>query len=181
MLQHKPLELATVQEISSRGRNTKLVNSYLRIAAFTAPHQAWAGASYIVARIPIHLGKNIASRLPITRASTTFCAAIKWNEGTIVRRYKLWSGVGERLGHPTYTGQVIPDNCTAIEIWSVVGRTSAVLSQEWKLPITELEVPYISRQTEGTPTDLTTICYTHPYYGGGLDGYFYQCSCSRNY
>ena len=181
MLQQKPLELAAIQETSSRGRNIKLVNAYLHIPAFTAPHSAWSGASYIVARIPVRLTKNFAIRLPITRISNTFCATIKWNEGTIVRRYKLWTGVGEKLGYAKYSGQVVPDSCTAIEIWSVTGRTSAVLPADWDLFITELNIPYNASQLQGTEYDITTICFSHPYAGDGLDGYFNQCSCGHDY
>lgn len=178
MLTHKPLNLDPIRSISRPSRVIKKLNAYLKIPAFTAPFPSWSGASYIVARIPIRLGKNIAIRLPIQKPSTTFVACIKWNEGIIVKRYKLWSNVNENVDFPMYIGEVIPDSCTALEIWNVSGTTNATNPAEWQLQITELSIPYTSEQVVGTQYDLLDICYTHPNDCTTLDEYFYKCSCN---
>lgn len=178
MLQQSQLGLATVQNASAPGRGVQLVNSYLSIPAFTATYPVWSGASYIVARIPVLVGKSFALRLPIEIPSDTFVACVKWNDaGSVAQRRNLWNNASANVDFPIYSGEVVLDSCTAIEIWNVSTAASALLSEEWKLPLTELCVPSNANDLLGTAYPTGTICFTHPVVGSDIDDLVAQCAC----
>lgn len=175
-LTHRPLELELPPPVH-RARGVKQLNSYFLVPPFSATFPSWSGASYCVARFMITLGKNFSIRLPIVAANSSFVACIKFTEGTLIRRYALWHS-GTDVAYPLYTGEVIPDSCTMLEIWNVSTSNPAVLTQEWKLKITELSEPYQMSQTEGTKYDLTDLCYTHGMTNPTLDDMVYRCRCN---
>lgn len=179
-LHHTPVELNTAAIVIGRSsRVLKKLNSYFSIPPFTATFPAWAGGSYIVARIPIQIGKPFAIKLPIVVPSNSFVATIKWNDAETdeVQRYQLWRGVSEVMSWPAYTGQVVGTVCVALEIWCVENSSEAVLPVTWEIEITELSVPDEAQQLKGTEIELPTVCYTHPFSGSLVADYLGRCPC----
>jgi hypothetical protein len=180
-LRNKPVSLGTVRPATGKSRVVTDLNQRLTVPTFTTTLPSWPGASYIAARLLIQMGFLWSFRVPITAPSNTFVAAIKWTEtGSIVRRYKLWQGVGELLSYPLYSGELIPAANAVLEIWSVEGQLTPALATEWNVPITLLELPDCCCDTESALYALDAMCLTHEppitdNYLNNLDEYFEHC------
>lgn len=100
---------------------------------------------------------SISGPLPIFIPNNPqFCLAVRAPQNNLnglnVTRYKLWSGVGERLVFPNYNGELLPVN-VAFEIWSLVPSVDTII----------LSVPYTLRLSLlATPTDISMCCFGDP-------------------
>lgn len=180
-LRSKPLSLGSYK-FNKKIRVVTDLNQKIEIPAFTTTLPSWPGASYIVARIIVQMGFLWSFRIPVVKPTVTFVPCIKWVEsGTIVRRYKLWEDVGELLGYPLYTGELIPAADVILEFWSIEDELTVALTEdEWQPLITLLESPDCCCDETSTITVLDAACLTHEppiadNYLNNLDDYFEHC------
>lgn len=179
-LRSKPLALGTYKS-SGKSRIVTDLNQRLEVPEFSAVIPSWPGASYIVARLIIQMGFLWSFKVPVVKPSNTFVACIKWTESdNVVRRFKLWSGVGEILHYPLYSGELIPVADAVLEIWSVEDELTAELTETWHPPITLLELPDCCCDVESTVYALDAMCLTHEppiadNYQNNYDEYFEHC------
>lgn len=161
-LTQTPLGLAIEQQASKPARPLRKVNRYLNIPTFSISAGGWNDSSHLVARIaiPTLASANFAFRVPIQRASVNFCPCVSYTEDGVQQRYKLWDGVGEKLGYPLYEGHVIANDAAAIEIWNVQDFLSCSIQEDWKLLLTELSIPTDSATLVGDGYECSTMCET---------------------
>lgn len=95
----------------------------LIIPAFLLAPNTWAGASTVLASIPLNNTAYLSLKMPIDLFGANFVPAIRWYDGVLAKRFKLWENDGELLYYPVYDGERIGPNAV-IEIWSV-NTTSA--------------------------------------------------------
>lgn len=161
-LRQDPLVLVEHKE-QEGARLITLLNKHLLVPVFTAPSLGWTGSSHIVAQILVDFGAEWTIETPIEPPNFTFVAAVSWEDlDGVWQRRKLWSGVGEVLSYPVYSGELLPAAGVHLEIWSVENFTEAILEEEWQLAIGELEIPSTFDDTESTGTELATLCLTFP-------------------
>lgn len=129
-------------------------NYELVFAPFSYPYPAGMVASVSVAVYSVPLTVPWTIRYPFTRPNSSFVAVIRWVEGAIVRRYRLWDGVGVQH-FPLYIGEKIP-GAAAIEIWSVPDTTAA-LAADWILKLGLLELPLSPADRDGTDI-IPSVC-----------------------
>jgi len=139
-IESKPLSLRDPRKVATSAVKAAL-NRAITIPAFSATSHAWAGASVIAARANVPVGVPWSLKTPIIPPNATFCAAIKWVVDGVVTRLKLFSGVGEKLSYPLYHGEIIPATGAIIEFWTVEATPTVVLTAEWRLDTTALELP----------------------------------------
>ncbi len=147
-------------------------NQELVIPAFSYTYPVGAGASQIVAVYSVPITSRWSIRYPFTRPSSSFVAVIRWVVSGVTFRYKLWSGVGERLAIPTYIGETIPVGA-AIEIWTA-SANPAVLTSEWRLVLGILEDPVFPCDHDGTDI-IPSVCVPSFAYGS-LSSMLAQCA-----
>lgn len=147
-------------------------NYELVFQPFNVPYGFGAGASQAVAVFSIPITVPWTIRYPVRPPSGSFVAVAAFRSGTSVRRYKLWSGVGESLAVPTYVGESLPPGA-AIEIWSVPDQ-SAVLGFQWKLPIGLLQLPTTPCDQDGDDISATICQPTYP--APNLTALFTSCA-----
>jgi len=115
-------------------------------------------------------------RLPTVPSGVNFLLCLKWRNGSVVTRYKLWENVGEVLNVPLYGGQIIPKNFV-LEVWNlengtVVSNASVVkifssltqVPDNYQIPLVDfiladgVECNNLNGvAVQGTPLDLTNI------------------------
>lgn len=176
----KPISLGTIRATKSP-RLVRQLNQALDVPVFSTTIEEWPEASYIVARGIIQIGSIWSFVVPVTKPSSSFVACVKWTEaGTVVRRYKLWSGVGELLSYPLYSGELIPAADVILEIWCASGSLTASISTKWQPIIAALDVPADCCSVDNTLYSIDALCLTHEppipdNYLNNLDDYFGHC------
>ena len=166
-----PIGLGEVKPSKST-RSIKWLNQYLSVPAFSID-ASWEGASHLAGRFCISVWTAYHIRMPVVVANTTFCPCIKWTESGVVRRYKLWKGVGEKLAYPMYIGEVIPPVAT-LEIWTVRSN-KPLLGSEWQLPVTILEMPSDVNDITASAIPLSGPCSGGDYLALPLDYLWTMC------
>lgn len=110
-----------------RGNSVARVGSTITIPIFSKTNDVagWLGASFISCRFDYSVSLPFSiDRLPTKPASPNYCPIISYfATATQRKRYKLWSGVNEKVFAPLYNGEKIGTNF-AIEIWTTQGNNS---------------------------------------------------------
>ena len=107
---------------------------YFTLPAFELEAPEWKGASEIARQYNYSASKNFAlRRRPEKPSGVTYGLCIRYRQGDIVTRYKLWNDAAFKLdGVPLYTGQIIKQNF-CLEVWSFEGEED--ISQESDLTL----------------------------------------------
>jgi hypothetical protein len=150
----KLVELKTAR-ITQRAYGATRKNYELIFSPFRFDYATGAVASQSVAVYSVPINIAWAIRYPVRPPSTSFVAVVAFKSGTSVRRYKLWSDVGERLSIPKYLGEALPAG-TVIEIWTVPDQTP-LLGFQWKLPLGLLQLPTSPSDMSGDDI-IPTLC-----------------------
>ena len=135
-------------------------NYELVFAPFSYTYPAGRGASASVAVYSILLDVPWTIRYPVARPNASFVAVVRWVEGGVTKRYRLWADLGI-MHFPLYKGEKIPASSTAaIEIWSVPDVTAA-LADEWVLKLGLLELPQSPADRNGTDVSVSVCVPTY--------------------
>ncbi len=111
------------------GEITEPTRAQFVLPAFLLPVPTWLGASDIIAQYSISNSYYFSLKLPIEQFGENFVLAIRWAEGTIIRRFKLWGDIGEVLYFPVYAGERIGYNAV-FELWSIDSEAAPELDEE---------------------------------------------------
>lgn len=158
-LKFRPVTLRTPR-IMNKACAAARKNYELVFAPFTLPYSYGTVASQIVATADIPLTSPWTIRVPISRPANNFVAVVRYVDGLVVRRYKLWSGIGEVLPVPQYIGETLPAG-TVIELWTVPNQTPQ-LSSTWILKLGLLETPSAPCDQDGTDIVPTVVAAPYP-------------------
>jgi len=123
----------------------------LVLPAFTLPASTWAGASVILAEYAFNNTVWFSLMMPIGEFGSNFVPAVRYVNGDMVARYKLWEDVGELLYYPVYDGERLGPNAV-VEIWSVNSPLA---------PMNPANVTFLS-SVVNVPEDTCSTCCTNP-------------------
>ena len=143
-------------------------NTTITLPAFNIPGIVWTGASIILTEFSQTAVEDFTLHFPL-RANSTFCLAIRWLKNGLVVRRKLWEGIGEKLSYPLYSGELIGAAHT-LEIWSVEGKTTALLEEATAMTTGILNDPLsccLNSVVDIIPTQNAKLFYPYPYVFGG--------------
>lgn len=100
---------------------------YFLVDPFIITDLTWLGVSLICARFNCTVSQPFSIvRIVRPPENVNFCLMVAWkvSEG-VAKRYKLWSGVGERVYAPDYSGEQIPATFW-LEVWTTEGDNATL-------------------------------------------------------
>lgn len=102
-----------------KAKQVRRVRTYFTIPVFQFEYVAWIRASYPLGMVNYSLSNNFTiATLPVPDIGVNYVPTIKWRQGGIVHRYKLWDHPDVVLYAPIYRGQKIGKNFQ-LEIWNI--------------------------------------------------------------
>ena len=152
----------------------KQVNQTLAAGGFSGTGiEAWPGASRIFALQKLLLpGYAFSIQVGQKLRYTNFVLTVKWLDGNVVKRYKLWQNVGELLAYPLYAGEIIPGVGAELEYWTTANSTSTTVVPPLSLICAILENPTTCCDQTGIELANGICPIGSPI---TLNGMFYQC------